>query len=90
MNSSSSAIQLSRDVEAIQIPSGERVTLPLNAPVLITQALGGAYTVVIEGQGGLFRIQNKDADALGKEVEKTEAAKSNVNVVRGSVHVDIR
>ena len=31
----------------------------------ITQALGGSYTVFIEGN--LFRIAGKDADAIGKE-----------------------
>jgi probable FeS assembly SUF system protein SufT len=32
----------------------------------ITQTLGGSYT--IHTQGGLFRVANKDADALGIEI----------------------
>lgn len=61
-------IPLSRDIEATRIPSGEVVTLPAETAVLITQALGGSYTVHVAHQSGLFRIKNSDADALGKEV----------------------
>src|SRR5438093_808646 len=59
-------IPLTRDVSAIQIPSGETVTLPAGTEVSITQALGGTYTVAAV-TGGLFRINGADADALGKE-----------------------
>ena len=38
-------ITLSREVEAIQIPSGDAITLPTGTPVVITQTLGGTYTV---------------------------------------------
>jgi probable FeS assembly SUF system protein SufT len=34
-------------------------------PVVITQALGGSYTVVIHGN--MARVDARDADALGKE-----------------------
>jgi len=54
-----------RAVEAIRIPSGEKVTLPEGQPVLITQSLGGSYTVAADT--GLFRIVAEDADALGFE-----------------------
>ncbi len=58
-----SDITLSRQVEAIQIPSGDSVTLPAGTRVIITQSLGGTYTVATDH--GLARIQTKDADALG-------------------------
>jgi probable FeS assembly SUF system protein SufT len=58
---------LTRDVQAIRIPSGERVTLPGDTSVTVTQALGGSHTVVSANQPGLFRIQAADADALGLE-----------------------
>jgi probable FeS assembly SUF system protein SufT len=61
-------IPLSRDVVATRIPSGEPVTLPAQTAVLITQALGGTFTVHVGNQSGLFRIKGADADALGKEV----------------------
>jgi probable FeS assembly SUF system protein SufT len=61
-------IELSREIEAIQIPSGNKITLPIGTAVIINQALGGSYTVLVPHQAGLFRIAGDDADALGKEV----------------------
>ena len=58
-------IALARDVEATQVPSGDRVMLPQGTEVGITQALGGSYTVFVEGN--LLRIAGADADAIGKE-----------------------
>lgn len=62
MNSSDS-ITLARDVEAAIIPVGEKVTLQKGEQAYITQSLGGSYTVVVNGN--MFRIEGKDADALG-------------------------
>jgi len=56
---------LQRDVEAIMVPAGIPVTLREGKTGFITQALGGSFTVYLEGN--LFRIAGKDADALGKE-----------------------
>ena len=47
------------------VPQGETVTLPAGQIGYITQALGGSFTVYVEGN--LFRIAGDDADALGKE-----------------------
>ena len=41
-------IILEREVEAIQIPSGDGITLPQGTPVMITQTLGGTYTVATQ------------------------------------------
>jgi probable FeS assembly SUF system protein SufT len=57
---------LQRDVEAVMVPAGIPVTLREGKTGFITQALGGSFTVYIEGN--LFRVAGKDADALGKEV----------------------
>ena len=57
-------VTLSRDVVGVLIPAGTRVELPEGAEASITQALGGSYTVQM--QGHLFRIEGKDADAIGK------------------------
>src|SRR3989337_4601855 len=65
-------IILSRDCEAIRIPSGEIGMLPAGSRVTVTQSLGGSYTVTTE-QGYLVRIANKDADAIGKEAEASQA-----------------
>ena len=66
MSTSSPLINLTRDIEAIQIPSGLTKKLEKGTPVIITQALGGTYTVVVEHSAGLFRVLAQDADALGK------------------------
>ena len=64
--SSAEPITLSRDVEAAIIPIGERVTLKQGEQAYITQNLGGSYTVIVNGN--MFRIEGKDADALGLQV----------------------
>ena len=64
---------LSRDIEAREIPSGTPVMLRAGDSVVITQSLGGSYTVVTP-VGFLARIEGKDADALGEEVVQKEAA----------------
>ena len=56
---------LSRDVEAIQIPSGNKTTIPAGTPGVITQTLGGSYTIAT--YQGLARVAEKDLDALGLE-----------------------
>ena len=58
-------VTLSRDVRAIIIPIGEAVTLREGTVGFLTQALGGSFTVYVEGN--LFRIAGEDADAIGKE-----------------------
>lgn len=56
---------LLRDVEAIRIPSGEILTLAKDSAVVITQALGGSFTIWTPE--GLARIADSNADALGLE-----------------------
>jgi probable FeS assembly SUF system protein SufT len=63
MNSESKV--LLRDVEASVVPIGTKVTLQKGETAHITQSLGGSYTVVVNGN--MFRIAEKDADALGME-----------------------
>src|SRR6516164_496462 len=63
---SSDPITLTRDVEAAIIPVGEKVTLQKGEQAYLTQSLGGSYTVVVNGN--MFRLEGKDADALGLEV----------------------
>jgi probable FeS assembly SUF system protein SufT len=57
-------IILKRNCEAVLIPAGTKVTLQAGEPVVITQALGGSYTVVINGN--MARIEARDADAIGQ------------------------
>ncbi|HEX9875614.1 MAG TPA: putative Fe-S cluster assembly protein SufT [Gammaproteobacteria bacterium] len=61
----SEPVVVSRECPATLIPSGEDVRLPEGATGFITQALGGSFTVYIEGN--LFRVAGTDADAIGKD-----------------------
>jgi probable FeS assembly SUF system protein SufT len=70
------AVALTRDCEATQIPSGTPVTLPAGTSVDITQTLGGSFTVR-PMEGGLFRIASGDADALGIKPEEPKAESTN-------------
>lgn len=62
----SSAITLSRECQAIQIPSGENITLPAGTQVWLMQSLGGTYTLMTE-RGQMVRLAGKDADTIGRE-----------------------
>jgi len=59
-------IALRRDVDAVAIPSGGKVQLHAGDEVVVTQSLGGSYTVTTD-HGYMVRIAGKDADALGFE-----------------------
>lgn len=61
----SEPVRLERDCAAVLVPQGDEVTLPAGSVGYITQALGGSFTVFVEGN--LFRIAGNDADAIGKE-----------------------
>ena len=54
-----------REVSGALIPDGQSVNLLPGTEVLVTQALGGSFTVNVNGN--LVRIDGRDADALGKE-----------------------
>lgn len=58
-------IPLKRDCKALLIPLGTEITIPSGTQVVVTQALGGSFTVNVAGN--LARIAGEDADALGLE-----------------------
>ncbi|MDQ3206406.1 MAG: putative Fe-S cluster assembly protein SufT [Pseudomonadota bacterium] len=62
---SSEPVRFERDCAAVLVPQGDEVNLPAGSVGYITQALGGSYTVFVEGN--LFRIAGRDSDAIGKE-----------------------
>lgn len=62
---SSEPVKFERDCAVVLVPQGDQVTLPAGSIGYITQALGGSFTVFVEGN--LFRVAGEDADALGKE-----------------------
>ena len=64
----SEEIQLKREVEVTAIPAGTKKRLAVGTAVVVTQDLGGTFTIHATSEGGLFRIEGKDADALGRKV----------------------
>src|SRR5512137_1616511 len=80
-------ISLRRAVEATLVPSGEKHLLPEGALVMPQQELGGHFTVMLD-RGGLARIANADADALGDDfaaeaLKIAEAEKARVEAAQG-------
>jgi probable FeS assembly SUF system protein SufT len=61
-------IVFSRTAEAIMIPSGEPVMVPVGAQATITQSLGGSYTLITD-RGLMVRISGREVEAIGKTPE---------------------
>jgi probable FeS assembly SUF system protein SufT len=80
MTDSRQSIALLRDCPGTAIPAGTPVLMKKGEQVAIAQSLGGTYTLWTPA--GMVRIEGKDADAIGKQVE--EASKP-AEVVRGPV-----
>lgn len=58
-------VLLQRDCAARAVPSGQATQLAAGTIAYLTQALGGSFTVFVQGR--LYRIDGFDADALGRE-----------------------
>jgi probable FeS assembly SUF system protein SufT len=67
-------ITFNRTAEAIMIPSGERVMVPVGAQATITQSLGGAYTVITD-RGLMVRISGREVEAIGKTPQEATDVK---------------
>jgi probable FeS assembly SUF system protein SufT len=67
-SNSNEPIVFYRDVRGVMVPAGAEVMLKAGQAGYITQALGGSFTVYVDGN--LYRIAGEDADALGKEIIK--------------------
>jgi probable FeS assembly SUF system protein SufT len=70
---SSSLVKLHRTCEVIEIPSGRGSTLPEGTSVRIMQSRGDSYTVWTD-YGQMYRVDGKDADALGLQAGSSEPA----------------
>ena len=73
-------VELVRECEAVQIPFGHPVTLEKGTEVVITQSLGGSYTVQAPFYGGLFRIAGRDGDAIGQPVVEASTAAAGADL----------
>ena len=58
-------IVVNREIKAVLVPAGVEVKLRTGMVGYVTQALGGSFTVYVEGN--LFRVAGEDADAIGRE-----------------------
>jgi probable FeS assembly SUF system protein SufT len=58
-------VTFTRDCAAVTIPAGDGIEIPVGTHGVVTQALGGSFTLYIAGN--LIRIAGDDADAIGKE-----------------------
>lgn len=76
-------IKLTRDAHVVAIPAGHTLMLPQGTEVVITQALGGSYTLLVPSYGGLFRLSDRDADAIGKEVQPSDTAANQAQPLTG-------
>lgn len=72
----SSLVRLHRTSEVIEIPSGRVSTLPEGTSVRIMQSRGDSYTVWTD-YGQMYRIDGKDADALGLQAGTVEPAEAD-------------
>ncbi len=78
---------LTRDVEASIVPVGTKVTLQKGGLAYIMQSLGGTYTVVVNGN--MFRIESKDADALGFEAAARPATATSGPVTQEALEKQV-
>jgi len=67
-------IKLTRDCQVVAVPAGHTLMLPQGTEVMITQSLGGSYTLLVPSYGGLFRLSSRDSDAIGRETRPAEAS----------------
>src|SRR5579872_6487355 len=65
-----SQTNLTRTVEVIEIPSGVVSALTEGTPVRIMQSRGDSYTVWTD-YGQMYRIDGKDADAIGLQANSS-------------------
>lgn len=80
-------VTLTRDVDATIVPAGTRVKLVQGEIARVAQSLGGSYTVILNGN--MFRIDGKDADALGLEVQAGPARSADGAVTQEEVEKQV-
>ena len=76
-------IKLRRDCQVVAVPAGHMLMLPQDTEVMITQSLGGSYTLLVPSYGGLFRLSNHDADAIGQQPQQAEPSAASGQALTG-------
>jgi probable FeS assembly SUF system protein SufT len=67
MSHTGDRVEFTRDCEVVQIPAGHRITVPRGTEAVVTQTLGGTYTLQVPRLGALVRLPGTEADAIGLE-----------------------
>lgn len=67
---------LRREVAVTTVPYGEKMNLLPGQEVLVTQAMGGSFTLNV--MGNLVYLDGKDADAIGREAVKLPSDKAEI------------
>ncbi len=80
-------ITLARDVDASVVPVGTKVRLQKGETAYVTQSLGASYTVVVNGN--MFRIDGRDADALGLEAVRPPARSTGPPRTKEALNAEI-
>ncbi|WP_119343406.1 putative Fe-S cluster assembly protein SufT [Facilibium subflavum] len=65
-----------REVEVTTVPYGEKMNLLPGQEVLVTQAMGGSFSLNV--MGNLVYLDGKDADAIGREAVQLPSDKVDV------------
>ena len=86
--SSEKSIVVKRDCPVVMVPSGETTTLPAGSSVWVTQALGGAYTVMTD-RGYRVRADGIDGDAIGM-AQVVEAKQNESTMIENGGEVEKR
>jgi len=63
---------LTREVEAVMVPYGNKFVIPAGATIALIQTLGGSFT--IQGDFGMARLDGQYADAIGEQPQANDLA----------------
>jgi probable FeS assembly SUF system protein SufT len=63
---------LSREVEAVMVPYGNKFVIPAGSTIALLQTLGGSFT--IQGDFGMARLDGQYADAIGEPPQTNDLA----------------
>lgn len=81
-------IEVKRNVDATLIPTGVKVTLQAGSHAQVTQALGNAYTLYVNGN--LVRVAGTDGDALGLVILDSPDINAHEGTVEDKVWQQLR
>lgn len=78
MSRARESVLVRRPVRVERVPDGTPIDLAEGTWGQVTQALGGSFTLVVDGQ--LVRLKGADADAIGHEPPVAPVVPENVDV----------